>query len=169
VNGDNVTWEGLWVEHFKDGYPSLKINDNVQNFTLNGFVTAARFSNGCDCFTSSAIETPVSKHVTFHGVIASSIEFPVPAGTTPTGFTVGGYLHIFNDIGPAVDAGVASGTLRAAVLRCLRDDRRPGDRLVPQQLLADGRPQVGAAIRAADPVTYPRGSRATRPGALAPR
>jgi hypothetical protein len=171
VNGDHVTWEGLWVEHFKktqmtwngedgqvvfleneppytppsqaawmdgakDGYRSLKINDNVDHFTLNGFITATRFSNGCNCYTASAIETPVSRHVTFHGVIAMSVLFPVPPGTTASGFTVGGYHHVFNDIGPAVDAGVASGTSKLpysdvfGITATLRIDTFPSDSLL---------------------------------------
>lgn len=74
-----------WMDGNKDGYPSLKIASTVTKFTPDGFLTAARFSNGCDCFASSAIETSARKNVTFHGVIAGSIEFPVPPGTTPTG------------------------------------------------------------------------------------
>ncbi|TMR88900.1 hypothetical protein [Nonomuraea basaltis] len=41
-------------------------------------------------------------------VTAGSITFPVPGG----GFTKGGFRHIFNDLGPAVDAGVDSGNSR---------------------------------------------------------
>jgi hypothetical protein len=143
VNGDNVSWTGLWVEHFKKtqitwngnggrvvflqneppyeppsqavwmngnkpGYPSLKIADHVKTFRLDGFSTYTRFSNGCACFVSSAIETPVSPNIRFHGLTAASILFPIPGG----GFTKGGYKHIINDVGPAVDAGVDSGHSR---------------------------------------------------------
>lgn len=34
--------------------------------------------------------------------------FPIPSG----GFTKGGFKHIFNDIGPAIDAGVDTGNSR---------------------------------------------------------
>ncbi|ROO88065.1 hypothetical protein EDD29_5719 [Actinocorallia herbida] len=142
VNGDDVTWTGLWVEHFKktqmtwngdggqvvfleteppytppsqpewmngakEGYPTLKIADDVKSFRLDGFGAYTRFSNGCVCFASSAIETPVKKDIVFHGVTAGSIMFPVPGG-----FTKGGFRHIFNDLGPAVDAGLDSGNSR---------------------------------------------------------
>ncbi len=143
VNGNHVSWTGLWVEHFKKtqitwngndgrvvflqneppyeppsqavwmngdkpGYPSLKIADKVKSFRLDGFHTYTRFSNGCECFVSSAIETPVSPNIRFHGLTAASILFPVPGG----GFTKGGYKHIINDFGPAVDAGADSGRSR---------------------------------------------------------
>ncbi|KPF82253.1 hypothetical protein IP70_22110 [alpha proteobacterium AAP38] len=143
VNGNNVSWTGLWVEHFKKtqitwngdggrvvflqneppyeppsqavwmngekpGYPSLKIADHVKSFRLDGFSTYTRFSNGCECFVWSAIETPVSPTIRFHGLTAASILYPIPGG----GFTKGGYKHIINDLGPAVDAGVDSGHSR---------------------------------------------------------
>jgi hypothetical protein len=143
VNGNNVTWTGLWVEHFKKtqitwngnggrvvflqneppyeppsqavwmngdkpGYPSLKIADHVKSFRLDGFSTYTRFSNGCECFVWSAIETPISPTIRFHGLTAASILYPIPGG----GFTRGGYKHIINDHGPAIDAGVDSGHSR---------------------------------------------------------
>jgi len=143
VNGDDVTWTGLWVEHFKKtqiqwngnrgrvvfleneppyeppsqavwmngdkpGYPSLKIANGVSQFELDGFSTYTRFSNGCVCFTHSAIETPIKPGIKFRSITASSIMFPIPSG----GFTKGGFKHIFNDIGPAIDAGVDTGNSR---------------------------------------------------------
>lgn len=104
--------QAVWMNGTKEGYPGLKVADSVTSFRLDGFGSYARFNNGCACFVSSAIETPVKPGVVFKGIVAGSIMFPTPAGTTPTGFTIGGFRHIINDFGPAVDAGLDSGKSR---------------------------------------------------------
>ncbi|MCW3492599.1 adenylyl cyclase [Microbacterium sp. SSM24] len=132
VNGDSVSAYGLWLEHYqktqilwngengrviflqneppydppsqaawmngaKEGYPFLKVADDVRSFQADGVHSWSRFTGGgntCTCYLSSAIETPVSKGVTFNGAAAFVISFPNSRG---------GYRHIFNDVGPAVD------------------------------------------------------------------
>lgn len=104
--------QAQWMNGSKEGYPNLKVADHVTSFRVDGFGTYARFNNGCPCFVSSAIEAPVNPSVYFNGLVAGSINFPTPAGTTPSGFTIGGFRHIINDYGPAVDAGLDSGNSR---------------------------------------------------------
>jgi hypothetical protein len=133
VNGDHVSVSGMWLEHYqrtqilwngnhgravflqneppydppqqaawmngeKEGYPFLKIADDVTSFRADGVHTWARFSAGSatnTCYLSSAIETPVSDDVTFNATLAAVISYPNSRG---------GFRHIFNDLGPAVDA-----------------------------------------------------------------
>jgi hypothetical protein len=61
-----------------DGYPQVAVSSNVNSFTLSGFIMAARFSNGCDCYITSGITTPVTKGINLSNLIAGSIWFPVP-------------------------------------------------------------------------------------------
>jgi len=132
VNGDHVSVQGLWLEHYqktqilwngengrviflqneppydppsqeawmngtKEGYPFLKVADDVTSFRADGVHTWSRFTGGGDAspsYLSSAIETPVTPGVQFNGVAAFVIAFPGSGG---------GYRHIFNDVGPALD------------------------------------------------------------------
>jgi len=132
VNGDHVSVYGMWLEHYqktqilwngnhgravflqneppydppeqavwmngeKEGYPFLKIADDVTSFRADGVHTWARFSEGSAtniCYVSSAIETPVTDGVTFHATLAAVISYPNSRG---------GFRHIFNEAGAAVD------------------------------------------------------------------
>ena len=90
--------QGVWMNGDKEGYPFLKIADDVTSFRGDGVHTWARFSEGSatnTCYVSSAIETPVTDGVTFNGTLAAVISYPNSRG---------GYRHIFNDAGPSVDA-----------------------------------------------------------------
>ena len=124
VNGDNVTLQGLYVEHYKKfpliwygnkgqvhymvneppytpyydtpnvlpttwqwatdfhGYPSIYIDYNVKQFSLEGYLTAYRFNKGCRCEITAGIVTPVKKGIKFRNVLGTGITFPAPAGTT---------------------------------------------------------------------------------------
>ena len=132
VNGDHVSVYGMWLEHYqktqilwngnhgraiflqneppydppnqaawmngtKEGYPFLKVADSVTSFRADGIHTWARMSaEGIEntCFLSSAIETPIADGIVFNAVLALVISYPDSRG---------GFRHIFNDVGPAVD------------------------------------------------------------------
>ena len=154
VNGDDATWQGIWLEHFKqteiswngeygnvtflqnerpltvpfdtpgeigvqphvwmmnanfDGYPSLAVAQGVSHFTLNGFQSWSRLGNGCDCNVTSVITTPVTPGVTFHALFTGEILGSTPAGTTPTGATVGGAFNLVNLDGVSASVPFSTG------------------------------------------------------------
>ncbi|QKJ20531.1 adenylyl cyclase [Microbacterium hominis] len=93
-----------WMNGTKEGYPNLKVADNVTSFRVDGFHTYARFTGGgnnCLCYMSSAIETPVAKNVVFNGVLAGVINFPNSNG---------GFRNVINTDGIGVDAAPYYGT-----------------------------------------------------------
>jgi hypothetical protein len=89
--------QAAWMNGEKEGYPFLKIADDVTSFRADGVHTWARFSAGSEtntCYVSSAIETPVIDGVSFNATMAGVISYPNSRG---------GYRHVFNDVGAAVD------------------------------------------------------------------
>jgi hypothetical protein len=154
VNGDGVTWQGVWLEHFKktelawngeqgdvtflqnerpltvpfdtpgeigqqphvwkmnasfDGYPALAIAQDVDHFTLHGFQSWSRLGNGCYCNVTSVITTPVKPGVTLHALFTGEILGSTPAGTTPTGATVGGAFNLVNLDGVSASVPFSTG------------------------------------------------------------
>jgi hypothetical protein len=154
VNGDHVTWQGIWLEHFKktqitwkgeygnvtflqnerpltvpydnpaeigqqphvwkmndnfDGYPTLAISDDVDHFTLHGFQSWSRLGNGCYCNVTSVITAPVKPGVTMHALFTGEILGSTPAGTTPTGATVGGAFNLINNDGVSASVPFSTG------------------------------------------------------------
>ena len=100
-----------WMNGTKEGYPILKVADDVRSFKTIGFNACARFTGGgnnCeDCFLSSAIETPVSRNVKYEATIVGMIMFPA---RNSYGWASGGFRSIFNDYGPEVNADPYIGT-----------------------------------------------------------
>jgi hypothetical protein len=154
VNGDHITWQGIWLEHFKktqitwngedgnvtflqnerpltvpfdlpgevgqqphvwkmsadfDGYPALAITPSVDHFTLHGFQSWSRLGNGCYCNVTSVITTPVKPGVTLHALFTGEILGSTPAGTTPTGATVGGAFNLVNRDGVSASVPFSTG------------------------------------------------------------
>ncbi|MCW2982446.1 MAG: hypothetical protein JWR63_16 [Conexibacter sp.] len=154
VNGDHITWQGIWLEHFKktqitwngeygnvtflqnerpltvpydnpgeigvqphvwkmsadfDGYPTLAITPTVDHFTLHGFQSWSRLGNGCYCNVTSVITTPVKPGVTLHALFTGEILGSTPAGTTPTGATVGGAFNLVNRDGVSASVPFSTG------------------------------------------------------------
>ena len=125
VNGDNVTLQGLYIEHYKktqltwngdkgridylvneppyrpyyatpnvvpdtwkmnadfDGWPSISISDDVKKFDAEGYMTVHIFMGGCRCEIDANTIVPENKPgITFRNVLATTVTYPVPAGTT---------------------------------------------------------------------------------------
>lgn len=132
VDGNSVSVYGMWLEHYqktqilwngdggrvvflqneppydppsgagwrngtREGYPFLKVANEVTSFTADGVHTWARFNAAGEadpCYLSSAIETPAHEGVRFRGILAAVISYPNSRG---------GFRHLFNDHGPAID------------------------------------------------------------------
>jgi hypothetical protein len=92
-----------------DGYPVLAITPTVDHFSLHGFQSWSRLGNGCYCNVTSVITTRVKPDVKLHALFTGEILGSVPAGTTPTGATVGGAFNLVNQDGVSASVPFSTG------------------------------------------------------------